>query len=164
MILKAFLIGSLIVLIVGIMFFPISLFIASEVIYTHEGKFLLSELGGTTFQLPISSGDKVVVKGNSSYYIKVVPEGLKPDTPNYYNGSFSLVFISGREGPYSITFEGTFKPANVSAEILVYNTSITQIGYPIGGLFTILGVILLLYYRVLKNSFSRARSKQNLGK
>lgn len=159
------LIISVLFLLVGIVMIPFTIYYSQSLMYSNHIHISLSDLGGTTISYKGSTGDKVVIKGYSTSTIKLY-ELNPPSGPIYlgqFEGNFSRSFSTL---PFKqVVFEGGNYPANVTADILVYNTNFSGIGYTISGITILLGLILFLYNRALSSNKSlRKKSPRKVNK
>ncbi len=136
---------------------PFTMYYSTTIVYSNHFHLSLSEGGGNTIPYKGSTGDKVVISGYSTSSINIYALNL-PLGETYlgqFKGNFSKSFTVL---PFKqILISGGNSPANVTANIKVYNTNFSGIGYTISGIFLVLGLILLWYSFVFTSNKSKIK-------
>ncbi|MBP1357551.1 MAG: hypothetical protein JZD40_03575 [Sulfolobus sp.] len=130
----------------------------------------LSPESTRTWQFKVISGDTIVIKGNSTGPVYIVFPPPVSYMSGELNGSFYKSFTVHKSLPILVGFEAGLLPVNsksflinVTFTIIIYNTWINNYGYPIVGLFVVLGLIFLGYAKVITPSSAVSKgSKQRL--
>lgn len=150
---------SLAFLIVGTLMIPLTFYYSNLVIYTKSFHIFLGERSGYSISFDGNLGDLAEIKGFSSSPVLIYEEN--PPEGGVYLGTFQGNFSKSFEVlPFKqILIEGGNYPSNVTAQIIVYNTDFSQVGYTISGLFISLGLILLGYYFALTRGNNKRRKK-----
>jgi len=154
------LIVSLTFFIVGTLMIPLTFYYSNLVIYAKSFHIFLGERSGYSISFNGNSGDLAEIKGFSSSPVLIYEEN--PPEGGVYLGTFQGNFSKSFEVlPFKqILIEGGNYPSNVTAQIIVYNTDFSQVGYTTSGLLISLGLILLGYYfALMKGNNNKIRKK-----